>query len=226
MLDKRIMGLDYGSKTIGVAVSDLLGFTAQGIETININEQVKDFKIKRIKELVQEHNVGTIVVGLPKNMDNSVGFRGEATLYFVEVLKKKIKDVEIILQDERLTTMGAERVLLEANVSRKKRKNVKMQEKDLKNISIDNTEEVYTLSTLEGEEKEYRKILEFTNPTNGNLYYIFAEEETIDEEEISIFPMVCVEDGEDSVRFEPVETDEEYDMISEVLDTFYYDESE
>lgn len=100
-----------------------------------------------------------------------------------------------------------------------------MQEKDLKNISIDNTEEVYTLSTLEGEEKEYRKILEFTNPTNGNLYYIFAEEETIDEEEISTFPMVCVEDG-DEMRFEPVETDEEYDMISEVLDTFYYDESE
>ena len=80
MLDKRIMGLDYGSKTIGVAVSDLLGFTAQGIETININEQVKDFKIKRIKELVQEYNVGTIVVGLPKNMDNSVGFRGEAII--------------------------------------------------------------------------------------------------------------------------------------------------
>ena len=100
-----------------------------------------------------------------------------------------------------------------------------MQEKDLKNISIDNTEEVYTLSTLEGEEKEYLKILEFTNPTNGNLYYILAEEETIDEEEISIFPMVCVEDG-DEMRFEPVETDEEYDMISEVLDTFYYDESE
>ena len=100
-----------------------------------------------------------------------------------------------------------------------------MQEKDLKNISIDNTEEVYTLSTLEGEEKEYRKILEFRNPTNDNLYYIFAEEETIEEDEISIFPMVCVEEGE-NMRFEPVETDEEYDMISEVLDTFYYDESE
>ena len=123
MLDKRIMGLDYGSKTIGVAVSDLLGMTAQGVETININEQVKDFKIKRIK-LVNEYNIGKIVVGLPKNMDNSIGFRGEATLYFVEVLKKKIKSVEVILQDERLTTMGAERVLLEANVSRKKRKDV------------------------------------------------------------------------------------------------------
>ena len=124
MLDKRIMGLDYGSKTIGVAVSDLLGMTAQGVETINISEQVKDFKIKRIKELVNEYNIGKIVVGLPKNMDNSIGFRGEATLYFVEVLKKKIKSVEVILQDERLTTMGAERVLLEANVSRKKRKDV------------------------------------------------------------------------------------------------------
>ena len=124
MLDKRIMGLDYGSKTIGVAVSDLLGMTAQGVETININEQVKDFKIKRIKELVNEYNIGKIVVGLPKNMDNSIGFRGEATLYFVEVLKKKIKTIEVILQDERLTTIGAERVLLEANVSRKKRKDV------------------------------------------------------------------------------------------------------
>ena len=124
MLDKRIMGLDYGSKTIGVAVSDLLGMTAQGVETININEQIKDFKIKRIKELVNEYNIGKIVVGLPKNMDNSIGFRGEATLYFVEVLKKKIKTVEVILQDERLTTIGAERVLLEANVSKKKRKDV------------------------------------------------------------------------------------------------------
>ena len=124
MLDGRIMGLDVGDKTIGVAVSDLLGMTAQGVETIDINEQIKDFKIKRLKELVNEYNVGKIVVGLPKNMDNSIGFRGEATLYFVEVLKKKIKSVEVILQDERLTTMGAERVLLEANVSRKKRKNV------------------------------------------------------------------------------------------------------
>ncbi|WP_455939192.1 Holliday junction resolvase RuvX, partial [Gemella morbillorum] len=81
-------------------------------------------KIKRTKELVNEYNIGKIFVGLPKNMDNSIGFRGEATLYFVEVLKKKIKSVEVILQDERLTTMGAERVLLEANVSRKKRKDV------------------------------------------------------------------------------------------------------
>lgn len=124
MLEKRIMGLDYGSKNIGVAISDLLGLTAQGIETLKVNETIKDFKMKRLKELVKEYEVGTIVVGLPKNMDNSVGFRGEATLEYVEILKNKIKNVDIILQDERLSTMGANRVLLEADISRKKRKQV------------------------------------------------------------------------------------------------------
>lgn len=124
MLEKRIMGLDYGSKNIGVAVSDLLGLTAQGIETLKVNEATKDFKMKRLKELVKEYEIGTIVVGLPKNMDNSIGFRGEATLEYIEILKNKIKNVDIILQDERLSTMGANRVLLEADVSRKKRKQV------------------------------------------------------------------------------------------------------
>ncbi len=124
MLGKRVMGLDYGSKTIGVAISDALQITAQGIETLQINEAIKDFKIKRIKELVKEYDVDKIVVGLPKNMDNTIGFRGEATMVFVDILKNKIKNIEVILQDERLTTIGAERVLLEADVSRKKRKQV------------------------------------------------------------------------------------------------------
>lgn len=124
MLGQRIMGLDYGSKTIGVAISDALNITAQGIETLNINEAIKDFKMKRIKELVKEYNISTIVVGIPKNMNNSLGFRAEATLNFVEILKNKVKNVEITLQDERMTTIAAERVLLEADVSRKKRKQV------------------------------------------------------------------------------------------------------
>lgn len=123
-MEKRMMGLDYGSKTIGVAISDALNITAQGIETLQINEAIKDFKMKRLKELVREYNVGKIIVGLPKNMDNSVGFRGEATINFVEILKNKIKGVEVEFQDERLTTMAAERILIDANVSRKKRKDV------------------------------------------------------------------------------------------------------
>ncbi|MDO4813844.1 MAG: Holliday junction resolvase RuvX [Gemella sp.] len=123
-MEKRIMALDYGSKTIGVAISDALNITAQGIETLQVNEAIKDFKIKKLKELVREYNVGMIVVGLPKNMDNSIGFRGEATINFVDILKNKIKSVEIEFQDERLTTLAAERVLIDANVSRKKRKDV------------------------------------------------------------------------------------------------------
>ena len=120
----RIMGLDYGSKTIGIAISDLLGLTAQGVETLKINEEINDFKIKRIKELVREQDIKKIVIGLPKNMNNSIGFRGEATIKFSEILKQKIKTVEVVFQDERLSTVGAERVLLEANLSRKKRKQV------------------------------------------------------------------------------------------------------
>lgn len=100
-----------------------------------------------------------------------------------------------------------------------------MQEKDLEKMNVGMDEEIFTLVDEDGVEREYRKILEFTNPTNNNLYYIFAEEEKIEDEELQIFPMVCIEDG-DEVKFEPVETDEEYDMIEEVLDILYYDSEE
>ncbi|MCH7322199.1 MULTISPECIES: Holliday junction resolvase RuvX [Solibacillus] len=119
----KIMGLDVGSKTIGVAISDALGWTAQGIETVKINEAEGEFGIERIKELTKEHNVTEFVVGYPKNMNNTVGPRGEAS----ENYKKLLEDTfgfPVKLWDERLTTMAAERVLLEADVSRKKRKQV------------------------------------------------------------------------------------------------------
>jgi putative holliday junction resolvase len=119
----KIMGLDVGSKTIGVAISDAFGWTAQGIETVKINESEGEFGIERIKELVQAHNVTEFVVGYPKNMNNTIGPRGEAS----ESYKKLLEDTfgfPVKLWDERLTTMAAERVLLEADVSRKKRKQV------------------------------------------------------------------------------------------------------
>ncbi|MEK5185703.1 Holliday junction resolvase RuvX [Solibacillus sp. FSL W7-1324] len=119
----RIMGLDVGSKTVGVAISDALGWTAQGIETVKINEAVGEFGIERIKELVKEHNVTEFVVGYPKNMNNTIGPRGEAS----ESYKKLLEDTfgfPVKLWDERMTTMAAERMLIEADVSRKKRKQV------------------------------------------------------------------------------------------------------
>lgn len=119
----RSMGLDVGSKTIGVAISDAMGWTAQGIETIKINEAVQDFGYKRLKELIKEYEVTQVVVGLPKNMNGTIGPRGEICQEFAKNIEKKFQ-LPVVLWDERLTTMAAERVLLEADVSRGKRKKV------------------------------------------------------------------------------------------------------
>ena len=117
----RIMGLDVGDKTIGVAVSDPLGYTAQGITTIRRVGLKKD--LEALEAIVNEYNVNIIVVGFPKNMNNTIGPQGEKVLKFVKKMENKFK-MDIILQDERLTTVSAERVLIEGDVSRKKRKEV------------------------------------------------------------------------------------------------------
>ena len=119
----KIMGLDVGSKTIGIAISDAFGWTAQGIETVKINEAIGEFGIERIKALVKEHNVTEFVVGFPKNMNNTVGPRGEASQNYKTLLEERF-GFPVKLWDERLTTMAAERVLIEADVSRKKLKQV------------------------------------------------------------------------------------------------------
>ncbi|HEX5564668.1 MAG TPA: Holliday junction resolvase RuvX [Sporosarcina sp.] len=119
----RVMGLDVGSKTVGIAISDALGWTAQGIETIKIDENAGQFGMSRIQELVSEYAVTSFVVGYPKNMNNSVGPRGEASEKFADMLKEAF-GLPVSLWDERLTTMAAERMLIEADVSRKKRKTV------------------------------------------------------------------------------------------------------
>lgn len=118
---QRIMGLDVGNKTIGVAVSDPLGITAQGITTIRRKGIKSDFD--ELNKIITDYNVKKIVVGLPKNMNNTIGPQGEKVLHFVEKLRSKF-DLEIIMQDERLTTVSAERALISADVSRAKRKQV------------------------------------------------------------------------------------------------------
>lgn len=117
------MGLDVGSKTIGVAISDALGWTAQGIETIQIDETKNVLGIARIRELVSHYQVSEFVVGYPKNMNNSIGPRAEASEHYAKLLEETF-NLPVKLWDERLTTMAAERMLIEADVSRKKRKSV------------------------------------------------------------------------------------------------------
>ncbi|QHW37065.1 Holliday junction resolvase RuvX [Staphylococcus ursi] len=124
MLKHKIIGLDVGSRTVGVAISDLMGWTAQGLDTLQINEEENELGIDALIDIIQKENVGTVVIGLPKNMNNSIGFRGEASLKYKDALADRMPNLEIIMWDERLSTMAAERSLLEADVSRAKRKKV------------------------------------------------------------------------------------------------------
>lgn len=118
----RIMGLDFGSKTVGVAVSDPLGLTAQGVEIIRRTSENKLRRtLARIEELVKEYEVTCIVLGYPKNMNNTVGERAEKSLAFKEMLERRT-GLPVIMWDERLTTVAANRTLIESGVRREDRK--------------------------------------------------------------------------------------------------------
>lgn len=119
----RYMGLDVGSKTVGVAVSDPFGWTAQGVEIIPIDEEIEQFGLERLGELVAEYKVEAFVLGLPKNMNNSIGPRAEASQRYGQLILDQF-DIPVFYQDERLTTVQAERMLIANDVSRKKRKKV------------------------------------------------------------------------------------------------------
>lgn len=119
----KIVGLDVGSKTIGVAVSDVFGWTAQGLTTIYWNESDIYSADEELKAIIKTHEIGKAVVGLPKNMNGTIGERGEASERYAKHLEE-VHGIPTDLWDERLTTIAAERVLLEADMSRKKRKKV------------------------------------------------------------------------------------------------------
>lgn len=118
----RIMGLDLGDATIGVAVSDELGMIANGITTIRRKGINND--IDSLKKIICEKNIKKIVIGLPKNMNNTIGPRGEKTIEFIKILEENFPGIEVLMWDERLTTCAAERTLIEASVRRKDRKKV------------------------------------------------------------------------------------------------------
>lgn len=118
----RVMGLDYGSKTVGVAISDPLGITAQGIEIIHRKAENKLRQtLARIEELAKEYEVDRLVLGFPKNMNNTIGDRAEKSLEFKEMLERRT-GLPVVMWDERLTTVEAERTLIESKVRREDRK--------------------------------------------------------------------------------------------------------
>ena len=118
----RMMGLDVGDATIGVAASDELGMIAHGITTIRRTSLERD--LEGLKSIINEKDIKVIVVGFPKNMNNTVGPRGQISIDFAELLRERFEGVEVVLWDERLTTASARRTLIEADVRRNKRKGV------------------------------------------------------------------------------------------------------
>ncbi len=124
MSDKRsarIMGLDVGSRTIGVAISDELGITAQGLKTIRRKSSEED--MKELSQIIDQFEIKKLVVGLPKNMDGSLGKQAEIVFKWIKSVQQKLS-LPIVTWDERLSTVGASKILLEGDVSRKKRKGV------------------------------------------------------------------------------------------------------
>ena len=120
----RTLGLDYGSKTVGVAVSDPLGIIAQGVETIaRKKENMLRRTCARIEELIEKYQVGKIVLGFPKHMNNEIGERAKKSLEFKDMLERRT-NLEVVMWDERLTTKSANETLIELNVRRENRKQV------------------------------------------------------------------------------------------------------
>ena len=118
----RILGLDLGSKTLGVSVSDVLGMIARPVETIRFESDDYDQASLLVQKYLKEFQVKTVVLGLPKHMNGDIGIRGEISLSFKEKLEEM--GVQVILWDERLTTAAASKILIAADVSRKKRKKI------------------------------------------------------------------------------------------------------
>ena len=121
--NSRILGLDLGTKTLGLAISDITKTIATTYKTIRFNSEEHDTLLPELKEIIDKENIVLLVLGFPKNMNNTIGPRGEATLEF----KKKLEDylnIEVIMQDERLSTVEATNYLIAADLSRKKRKKV------------------------------------------------------------------------------------------------------
>lgn len=119
----RYLGFDLGTKTLGISISDLTKTIASPLTTLRFEEHNYDSIVPEIKKLIEEHKIEKIILGLPKNMNNSLGDRAMTTIAFKEKIEELL-NISVVLQDERLSTVAAHSYLLEANVSRKKRKGV------------------------------------------------------------------------------------------------------
>ena len=219
----RILGLDYGSKTVGVAVSDPLGLTAQAVETIwRKQENHLRQTLARIDELAAEYQVERIVLGYPKNMNNTIGERAEKALEFQQMLEKRT-GLQVIMWDERLTTVEANRTLMEASVRRENRKKY-----------LDQLAAVFILQgyldSLPREENKFMEKIKFQLEDGteaeffveeqtriGGTAYLLVSDSQDDEATAYIFKDVSEDDSQEAC-YEMVEDEDELQAVFKVFE--------
>lgn len=230
----RILGLDVGDATIGVAVSDPLGITAQGITTIRRKKKINEYD--EVLKICNEYAVETILVGLPKNMNGSIGPQGEKVLKFCEELKQ-LTSVSILTWDERLTTVAAHRFMIEGDLRREKRKQIvdkiaavlilQGYLDSLKNNyvrgekSMDNFEDKIILTDEEGKEVEFDVVTKFDIEDSEYVIVVPADAEDVDAIALKIEKD---EDGSDI--FVTIDDDDEFNMVCEAYETLFYEDED
>jgi len=237
----RVMGLDYGDVRIGVAISDPLGWTSSGLTAISRKNPIDiSTSISQIVELVSEHKVGLVVLGYPKNMDNTEGENCKKVMYFKKKLEVALPNIPIELYDERLTSSRAAKIFIETDSLRNKRKgdidklaaaiilqdylDLKQKEKkmefDERNFDEEfDMEEVIDMETIimtdeDGNEAEYIIIDEFEHNQTSYLIMVKAENAEDDEAEAAIFKQVAA--GEEEFVYEEISEDE-YNELEDML---------
>ena len=218
----RVMGLDYGSKTVGVAISDPLGLTAQGVETIWRKQENKLRQtLARIEELISEYQVERIILGYPKNMNNTIGERALKSLEFKEKLEGRT-GLPVVMWDERLTTAEAERTLMETGVRRENRKQyldqmaaVLILQGYLDRISM-NKEENNGEIKFQSEDGIIEFFVEEQTTVAGITYLLVSDSQ---EDEANAYIMKDVsEEGSTEASYEMVEDEDELIAVSKVFE--------
>ena len=227
----RILGLDYGTKTVGVAVSAPLMLTAQGLEIIRRKEENKLRQtLARIEELVEEYDISLIVLGLPKHMNNSEGVRVESTMEFKEKLERRL-GLEIVMWDERLTTVAADRTMMEVGIRRENslsfrdiltvlhlRKN---RNRRIKNMA--DTEKL-VFQTEDGKEVEF-EVVESTRVNGADYLLVTTDDTTVydsendddDSEAVFILKDTSAPESEEAL-YEFVDDEEELDAVFKIFE--------
>ena len=223
------LGLDLGDKTLGLAISDELNFLARGLDTLRFEDRDFTKPLNELLELLKKEKVDTLVLGHPKNMDGSIGVQGQTSLDFRDMILEKI-DIKIIMWDERLTSKMASNMMKSQNLKKKKRKQDidKMAAAIILQGYLDSlrqekkTEEnTFKVTNEEGVEETFEVVLTFKSEETGRSYVIYK---LPGEDEEEVFAAIYDEEAKDGGNLIQIETEEEFDMVEEVLNSFLDEE--